>query len=43
MMKKQIAFVYMLKGLVHDLGQSLFTKFILHEILIEFLKKVIQK
>ena len=32
----------MLNGLVHDRGECLFTKIIWHEILIEFLQKVIQ-
>ena len=34
---------YILKGHRHDWGQCLFTKIIWHEILIEFLQKVIQK
>ena len=32
-----------LKGHRHDWGQCLFTKIIWHEILLEFLQKVIQK
>ena len=32
-----------LKGLGHDWSQCLFTKIIWHEILLEFLQKVIQK
>ena len=37
------ASIMLLKGHRHDWGQCLFTKIIWHEILIEFLQKVIQK
>ena len=37
------SYVTFLKGHRHDWGQCLFTKIIWHEILIEFLQKVIQK
>ena len=40
---KIVFYQYALKGVVHDWGECLFTKMILHEILKDFLQKVIKK